>query len=245
VLAIAVVALVAAAGCSGSEGAAPATNVVVTTAPTASTAPTSVAPPSVTAASVTTPPTTEDPWCGLAQQLEDTDNILDSEVITDPAAVEAAITGWIAQLVAAQPFAPPAIQAEIQTTIDVVTSLNMAFAAVDYRVLDVDLGAIEGLDTDMPAAAAAIEAYNLAECGIVANDEPAGEPGDVFDPNAGSVRQQAVARFVEQGFTEDEANCLVEQIDLAPAGASSATIAPAEAFASCGITAERLRELGG
>jgi hypothetical protein len=233
---------VAATACNSSDDAALTTEPPVTIMSAPSTAaPVSSSQPTVLP---TGPPTTENRWCGVARQLEATDNFLDSEVVTNPAAVESGITAWIADLIAAQPLAPDEIQAEIQTTIDVVTSMNEAFATVDYQVIDVDFGAIEGLDIEMPAASAAIEAYNLAACGIVSDDEPAGDPGG-FDPNAGTVRDQAIARFVEQGFTPDEADCLVDQIDLTPTDDGGASVAPADAFAACGITAERLLELGG
>lgn len=244
VLAAAAVTLLVLTGCSGSDEAAPPTTPAATTP---STTVTTTVPPTTVPA--TSPPTTLDPWCAPARQLEETDDFLDSKIIVDPEALEAGITSWLADLSASQPFAPEAIRDDVQTTIDVITSLDEAFAAVDYQVLDVDLSTIQGLDSDLAEAATAIEAYNLAVCGIVADDDngvgSTDEPGDGFDPTAGSVREQAVASFVEQGFTPEEAACLVDQIDLASAGGTTVSIAPADVFTACGITAERLLELGG
>ena len=61
----------------------------------------------------------------------------------------------------------------------------------------------------------------------------------------GTIREQAIQGLVEAGFAEDEANCIFDRLDFTDPAAFSDTTALLEVFSDCGISLDRLAQLGG
>ncbi len=180
-------------------------------------------------------------WCDLAREVE----ALDFESVdpTDPEALRTFFDDAGAVMGRIRASAPDEISDAANTFADQFEALTDAVREADFNFFDADLSAIE----DIESSGDAIEAYNERECGIESDsddtDDEDSDDGD-FDPSAGSVREQLAAQFVQQGFSEDEANCLAESLDPAMLqdGDQSAVL---EIFDACDIDIARLAELFG
>ena len=151
-------------------------------------------------------------------------------------------------------MAPPEIAEAVSTSYEGVVRLDTELAAVEYDFLRADLSAIEELDAEMDLASEQISTYNDSVCGIPADDagadataggETSGGNDDSFDPTAGSIRDQTIAQLTASGFTEEEAGCMFDNIDLTDPTLGTDMSVIVEVFEVCGIDVTRLAELGG
>ena len=72
------------------------------------------------------------------------------------------------------------------------------------------------------------------------------EGSDDLPEFEGTIRDQAVLGLVEAGFAEAEANCLFENLDFTdPAALEDVTRVCLKVFTDCGISLDRLAQLGG
>ena len=112
------------------------------------------------------------------------------------------------------------------------------------------------MTTDSAAEAAndRIEAFNAEACGlepidggdqVASGDDPADPGAPVFDPANGSIRDQTVALFVSRGFTEDEAGCLFDNMDLQDPELATNQESLLALVEACDLDLERLAGLGG
>lgn len=251
-LALPLLALAACGGDDGGDDAAAAT--ATATAGTAGTGTgTGDASDAGSAGSLAADPDSE--WCGVARSVEDVSDQLDEVTSTAPADFEAAFAEMSAALDEAADAAPPELEDAIATQIDGFSKLRDALEAVDFDVLDVDLSVIDQLNAQMTASQAEIERYNEEVCGIpadavdTADVSGTGTAGSAdtsaFDPSAGTVREQIVQALVAQGFTEDEAGCVIDAIDINDPAALQDVNGLFDVFEGCGIDDTRLAELGG
>ena len=104
-------------------------------------------------------------WCELAQRVEDLDAQLDEAQSSEE--IEEVFPAFLAALEQAAEVAPEEIADDVDLTVATFTTLNDELEAVEFNVMALDEEVIEELDTpEQEAATDAIEAYNLAECGI-------------------------------------------------------------------------------
>ncbi|MEM9608658.1 MAG: hypothetical protein AAGA99_14635 [Actinomycetota bacterium] len=187
-------------------------------------------------------------WCGLANEFDSVGDSFDAIDPTDPDAVRDVFEQADDALGRIRSAAPDAISDDVNTFVDAFGELSSAIADADYNLFDADLSVIEEAGDRVDTASASIEAFNQSECGIEGDsddesDDDSGDDSD-FDPAAGTLREQLVDTFIQQGFTPDEASCIAENADLgAVAGGDTASLL--EVFESCGIDLSRLAELGG
>jgi hypothetical protein len=192
-------------------------------------------------------------WCGLATEIEETNSDLESMDFTDPESVEATYQRFVDQLQDVRDQAPDAIREDVEQLADFSQQFFDALADVDFNFVDVDLAAIEEMSDEMEAASNRIQQYNEDVCGIESDvddttDDTTGTSDDDsgFDTSEGTLREQLVEQLTATGFTDEEANCLVDVLDFNdPAVQSGDQSAIIDAFSECDIDLTRLTELGG
>lgn len=190
-------------------------------------------------------------WCTAARSVREATVAMDEIDPTDPASVEGALTQLRERTEAAAPLAPDEIADDVAVSLDLLRRVDDALAAADYDFVRADLSTIAGDDGASEAADDRIEAFNAEACGIppmadaAADDETASADGPVLDPADGPVRDQTIALLVERGFTEAEAACLFDNIDLNDPDLSTDQEALLALIATCDLDLERLSGLGG
>ncbi|MFT5269951.1 MAG: hypothetical protein ACI88C_003397 [Acidimicrobiales bacterium] len=194
-----------------------------------------------------------DDWCTAANAVENSVSALDTLNFTDPIDVEQGITQSLAVITAAKRLVPSEISADLDQSIEAFTILASAFEDVNWVFLDLDLSIIDRLDAPMELATYNIDSYNFAECGIGLDPGPApvisndgGGEGDAdiaeFD---GTIRERAVQSLVDGGLSAEEANCILQYLDFTDPTVMSDPSALLAVFADCGISLDRLAQLGG
>ncbi len=190
-------------------------------------------------------------WCIAARDVEAASDALDAADFdfTDPESVRSAFSDMLIAFELAIGSAPPEIAADVATSYDGFVMLEAELAKVDYDFLRADLSLIDELDTDIEAASGRIGAYNEAVCGIPdddADDTTAGadhsDPND-FDPTAGSIRDQTIAEFTANGFSQQEAECMFDNIDFTDPTLGTDMSVIVSVFELCDIDLARLAEL--
>lgn len=205
-------------------------------------------------------------WCDIVPGSDAINDIFDT--ITDDPADVAASLGRVEEYLGQMSQAAPAeIADDVRVLTESTQQLIDAFAAADFNVLDVDLSFLEDSATEarMNDANTAIDTYTERECGRPFGDEDtagadpdstdAGDLGDladlaedsgVFDPSAGTIRDQLIAQFESIGLTTEEAECIADNLDFSDPAVQSGDIAAVLGlFETCDIDMGRLAELGG
>jgi hypothetical protein len=260
-IALLAVAAVLAAGCSGDDDASSTTasdesTADTTTAPTttspATTAPTTAAPSTTPA--TTAPPTTVDAfgdWCTVAADLQAQLDAGDEVDYTDPAAVETFLDELVPALEDAVDLAPDEIADQVRITAEVTSEFRDALAETDFDLLTADLSVIEERGDERDAAGDEVEEFNAEFCGIPVDDESdeessdgTGEESDDFSFGEGSLRDQFIGQLVSSGFTLPEAACIFDELDFSDVDALGDPAVLGPVFETCGISAERIEEIG-
>jgi hypothetical protein len=170
-------------------------------------------------------------WCVSARELADTSAAIDAVDPNDPEAVRAAVTEMLASTEAAAPLAPAEIADDVAESLATFQALDAALAEVDYDLLRADL---TGIADDL-SATERVDAYNAEVCGLDLGDPTTSEPASDIDLTEGSVRDQIVATLVAQGFSEEQAGCILDSIDPTEAATMSEEELLLGVIAACGI----------
>ena len=171
-------------------------------------------------------------WCVSARESQEASDAIDAVDPNDPEAVKEAVTEMLAEAEGAAPLAPPDIAADVAESLETFRQLDAALASVEYDLVRADL---TGIADDL-SATERVDAYNAEVCGVDFGPEPTTSPS--MDLSSGSVRDQIVAGLVQQGFTEDEAECVLDSIDPAEAATMTEEEILAGVIVSCGIDVE-------
>ena len=194
-----------------------------------------------------------DNWCEAAAVVDEGVEALDTLFFGDPVVLERGLTQALAVMTASARLVPNEIADDLDQTIEGFGALVTALDDVNWTFVDLDLSIIEELDGAMEVATYNIEAYNFTECGIgldpglppVIAEDGTTEGSDDLPEFEGTIRDQAVLGLVEAGFTEAEANCLFENLDFTDPAVLEDVTALLEVFTDCGISLDRLAQLGG
>ncbi len=199
-------------------------------------------------------------WCGLMDEANEVDQLFDEFVSLDPAAMETALNRVAEVVKLIEPAAPPEIKDDAKVLADSTTQLIDAVAAADYSLLDADVSFLSdpAEQAKVDAANDNLDEFSKRECGQpfggesddVSSDDGSGDDGSgddsTFDPAAGTIREQLVNQFVSIGLTQEEAECMADNVDPADESVLSGDQEAVFAlFEACGISLSRLAELGG
>jgi hypothetical protein len=181
-------------------------------------------------------------WCVVAADVEAYGDEFDNIAFGDPEEVERAVSTMLSKMEAAERFAPPELADAVATSVAGVQALNEALAAIGYDFLNADLSTID--NAAMTEAGDLIDRYNVEVCGLDIDLSEDESSEDGFDPSAGTVREQITAQLVQLGFTDEEATCIVDQIDFSQVDELDEH-AMLAAFDACEISLTRLGEISG
>ncbi len=186
-----------------------------------------------------------DGWCDFARRVEAANDDLDFE--SSPEDLEAAFNEFSGLLNEARARAPGEISGAVDEAADAFDALGAELRSVNFDLFELDLAAFNELDTpELQEATDAIDIYNERECGIPREEDSFEDPGDDEPlPTEGTVRDALVEGFVQGGFTQEEAECLADNVTLEELANAEDPQQLFEVFERCGISLDRLAELGG
>ncbi|MGH9133917.1 MAG: hypothetical protein ACRDZZ_08285 [Ilumatobacteraceae bacterium] len=191
-------------------------------------------------------------FCDLARGVEEGEDLLEGVDFSDPDAIEDAYRTMIDRINDASDSAPDEIRDDIELVIDRSEAVFEALEDADFNILDVDQSVLE--DPEAEAASERIDAYLDNECGITTDSDDSddtddsddsGDTGDTGDTGdvEGTIRDQLLTQFTAMGMTEDQANCLVDNIDFAEVAEGNVDDPTAffELFETCDIDITQLQ----
>jgi hypothetical protein len=152
-------------------------------------------------------------WCVLMDNAE-TPQQLDDLDITDPESVEDAFKSVVDLMEDAAGSAPDEIDEDVQILVDQFKEVYDQLEEVDFNFVDIDQSALENPEAD--AASARIDEF----CGFDSSDDVDIDSGDTDDTldlgeiGGDTAREQMVSVFTLMGMTDEQANCVVDNIDL-------------------------------
>ena len=162
-----------------------------------------------------------------------------------PEQLQATIDEALTAMDTAIELAPDEIRSDVVTSAESFGLVAAEFERANYNVLDVDLGALDAIASDpkFEAADENLDAFFFNVCNQ--GDDPALDEDEDEDDSIGdgTLRDQLITSLVATGFTEEEAECITENIDVLGDDLQD----PEQLFAlitTCGISPERLGQLG-
>ena len=178
--------------------------------------------------------------------LGDVVGMLDFSTLT-PDQLATAVDDFGVLLEEAKDRAPDQISDSVDLTAAAFGPFSGALADANYVVFDVDVSVFNALGSpELEAANLEIAIYNEESCGIQRDDLESGpDGGDPGLPEEGTVRDAAVAGLVDSGFTQEEAECLINHPEIMDPATFEDEQLLLELLSRCGISLERLAELGG
>lgn len=183
-------------------------------------------------------------WCVVSRELSLIQAEFESLLFGDPDEVESAMSQMIETNEAAVAAAPPEVADAAALSLEGLRLFDQAFADADYALLDADLSVLAGTDDELVVANDLIRRYNVDVCGFTPSTFEVEVGDNDFDPTVGSIREQMILLFVDQGLTEEEATCIIGRLDLSDLDAIDDPAVLAEVLTACGIDFDRLTELG-
>lgn len=198
----------------------------------------------VAAPTTTTTAAADSEWCGLSLEIKMSE-ALDNLGYVSPDQTETEMAEFLGLLEQAAEVAPPEIDESVQTSLTAFRTLFEALRDFDYNVIALfdDPEALATInDQSAQTAGDAISAYNELECGIP--DESSSDDAALTDLiDAGGITSVFVDQLVANGFTQEEADCIAENLDLSEllTGADQAAITAVTL--EC-VSVSRLEELG-
>jgi hypothetical protein len=175
-------------------------------------------------------------WCDLARDLE-SNSAIDDVVSNDPDAIENAFEEMIDLAEEAADSAPDEIKDDVELLVDETKRLVEELRDVDFDFTALDESVVE--NPEATAAGERLDAYLARECGFDDNIVDTGDTvdlgdlgdtldtldlgdiedlGDISGTDEETARQQLVSVFTLIGMTEEQANCVIDSIDLAELG---------------------------
>jgi hypothetical protein len=141
--------------------------------------------------------------------------------ITDPDSVETAFQEVQVLMEDAADSAPDEIEDDVQILVDQARELFDALEDADFNFDELDASALETPEAD--AAAERIDEYcgfddDLDDTLDTLDVEDLGDIEDLGDLDEGDARDQMVSVFTLMGMTEEQANCVIDNIDLEDLG---------------------------
>jgi hypothetical protein len=188
-------------------------------------------------------------WCELARDIDSDDTLFDSMDINDPDSVENAYQEFVNVFEDAADNAPDEIKADMEIVLERIKTAFEALKDADFNIVEVDQAVFE--DPEADAASDRIDAYNEEVCGIESDadvtDDTAVTEDTGTDDGAtvsipGTIQDMLMSQFVLAGMTEEQATCMVENLDMEDVAANGAADLSMfiELFETCGIDPSKL-----
>jgi hypothetical protein len=192
-------------------------------------------------------------WCDVATQVQDQDQVFEDMDFTNPETIEEAFTSSRDLLDDAVGEAPDEIRDDVETVRDGFATLVDELEAVDFDFMQLDTAVLDEIGVEVQEASDRIAAYSEEECGIESDDgadttdatddgatddtvsDEGGEDATATTFGGGSVNDIILQQFVAMGMTEEQAECLLGEIDVDEFMSSGDTSAFLEAFSTCDI----------
>ena len=148
----------------------------------------------------------------------DSNTLFDDLDISDPDSIENTYEEAIDLMEDAADSAPDEIEADVETVIEGTKDLLEALRDADFDFATLDESVI---DPETEAAATRITEYGERECGIGGDDNTGdtvdigeiGDIGEISGTDEEIVREQMVQAYKMFGMTDEQANCVVDNID--------------------------------
>lgn len=193
-------------------------------------------------------PDTDDDFCQAAADVDAAlDGVMSGAVLPTPEQLEERLTEARSKMDRAIDTAPSDMRDAVETSAEGFDRLAAVFEAANYNVLDVDVTAMDAIDSspEYEEANDLVTLYLFEKCGI--GEDPATmvdapDAVDELDAAEGTIRDQFVIILSTLGFTPEEADCVSRQ----PGFVDSLSASDEEVlalFAACGIPAERVEPL--
>ena len=158
-------------------------------------------------------------WCDLSREMDSDTSLFDTMDINDPESVEDAYNQVIGAIEDAADETPDEIKDDVEIVLERIKTGFEALKDADFNLLEVDQAAFE--DPEADAASDRIDAYNERECGIESDgaetsttDDVTDDTGDAVLSGEGTVKDELIRQFTAMGMTEDQANCMVDNLDM-------------------------------
>ena len=187
-------------------------------------------------------------WCQLARDVQAQDDLFGDVDFTDPEAMRSAFEEATDVLEDAADAAPEEIQDDVNTSLDAFREYIDVLEEADYDFTQIDTAAFDEIGAEAEEAGARIDAYNERVCGItdtdpVTTDAATGSTDGAAAttlPAGGTIEEMLVQQFTTMGMTEEEAQCLVDEIDIQEFAQNQDVSQMLEAFEECGIDPTKL-----
>jgi len=189
-------------------------------------------------------------WCTLMESADTPE--LDSLDITDPDSVENAFQEVVNLMDDAADSAPDEIEDDVQILVDQFKSFFDELEDADFNFSELDQAALENPEAD--AASARIDEF----CGFddtddtdtaTTDDSDTATTEDAADVPSGdgAVEAELMRQFTAMGMSEDQAGCMVENLDMDEVVANGATdpMMFLDLFETCDINMAELQPPGG
>lgn len=187
-------------------------------------------------------------WCSGAELVNELADALD-DAIFDPTALEAGVREYREAIAALSDLVPAEVRDAYTTLSAGVDTLDEVLAAADYDLLDADLSRMDAISGEMDDGSDRMRAFNQRTCGFEPPENADDADDDAFDPALGTARDQIARDLAAGGFTEDEARCIAENIEISDFAADEFDDRQLDAmlavFATCEIPLERFDEMDG
>ncbi len=206
-------------------------------------------------------------FCTQSKEINDLTDEIDAADLSFSEQFKRLFSEALPRMEEAAKVAPDEIKGDIATIVSGMKDLKKQLESVDYDITKFDPSVVDNAAMDQ--ASNNIDKYMADVCGIdngssggsdsgAATDNSA--TGDSTDSAAGSgtdsggagsaaatVGEQMVAGLVQSGFTQDEAECIIEQIDFSNLNVDDVQADPSfifDALGACDISLERMAEIG-
>ncbi len=203
----------------------------------------------------------QEAFCAQSRKIDAATNKIDAESLPMNEQFKKTFDEVLPMMEDAIKVAPAEIKGDAETLVTGIKELKKQLEANDYDITKVDASLLNS--PEFNKASDAMDAYGRDVCGIAdsssadpgptAGDSSSGDSGAMADSSSGdsspltggTLGEQMVAGLVESGFTQDEAECIIGEIDLGSLNADE--VDPNfifDALDACDISLERMAEIG-
>ena len=162
-------------------------------------------------------------WCTVAAELVVLSDEFEAASVSDPDEVERTLTAFVDRMALIAFIAPPEIVDDVAQSVGAFGDMLVILEAAAFDLGAADLSAIESQRPALEESSNRIATYNRSVCGLdpdaVEGSEVGGVPAPVAStstsiaPATESRRDAAIDLLTDSGYTTEEAECIVNEIE--------------------------------